>query len=239
MDTALKKRRTASRVERIDGHGVIVDGNLIGSRTVLWTAGVVASPAGKWLNAEVDRLGRIKVNSDLSVPDHPNAFAIGDTAAIAAHTRSWLGVRSRTVLLLPGVAQVAIQCGRYAARLIHRRVNGEPAPQPFWYWDKGDMAVLGRTFAVADLKHLHFSGAIAWLLWAGVHIYFLVGFANRLLVTLQWATSFITNRRGLRILPLAPAEGTQEGSARQTGEFRARPAVAEAAASSDAIITAR
>jgi NADH dehydrogenase len=208
---------TNARVQRVDEHGVVVNGERIASRTVLWTAGVVASPAGRWLGADVDRLGRIKVNPDLSVPGHPNVFAIGDTAAITAHTRSLFGLRSKTPVLLPGVAQVAIQGGKYVAGVIRRRVKDQRPTKPFCYWDKGNMAIVGRTFAVADLKHVRFSGFIAWLLWAGVHIYFLIGFANRLLVTLQWAISFATNRRGVRILPLAdPGSRTISGGRTRT-----------------------
>ena len=197
---------TNAKVERVDEYGVIVNGERIASRTVLWTAGVVASPAGKWLGVDVDRAGRIRVNPDLSVPGHPNVFAVGDTATITAPSRSLFGIKSKSPELLPGVAQVAIQGGTYVARLIRRRVNGERSAKPFWYWDKGNMAIVGRTFAVADLKHVRFSGFTAWLLWAGIHIYFLIGFANRLLVTLQWGMSFLTKRRGVRILPLAQVE---------------------------------
>lgn len=208
--------RTNAKVERVDEHGVVVNGERIASRTVLWTAGVVASPAGKWLGVDVDKAGRIKVNPDFSVPDYPNVFAVGDTAAVAAHTRSLFGIRSREPELLPGVAQVAIQGGRYVADLIRRRVSGKSDAKPFWYWDKGNMAVVGRTFAIADIKHARFSGLAAWALWAGVHIYFLIGFANRLLVMAQWAISFLTMQRGVRILPLARAEMTGADSRRQT-----------------------
>jgi NADH dehydrogenase len=207
---------TNTRVEQVDEHGVVVNGERIASRTVLWTAGVVASPAGKWLGADVDRLGRIKVNPNLSVPGHPNVFAIGDTAAISTHTRSLFGVRSKTTVLLPGVAQVAIQGGTYVANLIRHRVKGGRSTKPFCYWDKGNMAIVGRTFAVADLKHVRFAGFTAWLLWAVVHIYFLIGFANRLQVTLQWAISFVTNRRGVRILPSAQARMIHADPDRQT-----------------------
>ena len=164
---------------------------------------------------DVDRAGRINVNPDLSVPGHPNVFAIGDTAAISAHTRSLFGLRSETPVLLPGVAQVAIQGGKYVASLIRHRVNGERAAKPFWYWDKGNMAIVGRTFAVADLKYVRLAGLPAWLLWAGLHIYFLSGFANRLLVMLQWTISFVTKRRGVRILPLAQAERTHSDPGRK------------------------
>jgi len=228
---------TNARVERVDEHGVVVNGERIPSRTVLWTAGVVASPAGRWLGAEVDRLGRIKVNPDLTVPGHPNVFAIGDTAAITADTRSLFGIRSKTPMLLPGVAQVAIQGGTYVASLIRRRVKGQRSAKPFCYWDKGNMAIVGRTFAVADLKHVRFSGFIAWLLWAGVHIYFLIGFANRLLVMLQWGMSFVTNRRGVRILPLAQAEVSHGGPGRQTNSRRMRTVDAGSTARASGAIT--
>jgi NADH dehydrogenase len=199
---------TNAKVERVDEQGVIVDGKRIPSRTVFWTAGVVASPAGKWLGVDVDKAGRIKVNPDLSVPGYPNVFAVGDTAAITAYTRSLFRIRSKTPERLGGVAQAAIQGGRYVASLIGRQVNGERSAKPFWYWDKGTLAIVGRTYAVADFKHVRFSGFAAWLLWIGVHIYFLIGFANRLLVMLQWGISFATKRRGVRILPLAETENS-------------------------------
>jgi NADH:ubiquinone reductase (H+-translocating) len=110
---------------------------------------------------------RIIVNSDLSVPDHPEIFAIGDTAHVVAHSRNLLGIKSNEPMLMPGVAQPAIQEGRYVARLISNRVAGTKPPKPFWYWDKGDLAIVGRTYAVADLRFLRFSGFPAWLAWAG------------------------------------------------------------------------
>src|SRR5207302_3560968 len=103
---------------------------------------------------------------------------------------------------LPVIAHPAIQEGKYVARVIGRRVTGQSPAPPFWYWDKGNLAIVGRTFAVADLHFVRFSGVTAWLLWLGVHIYFLIGFANRLLVMLQWGVSFWTKRRGVRIFPL-------------------------------------
>lgn len=224
--------RTNARVEGVDAHGVIVNGERIASRTVLWTAGVVASPAGRWLGVDVDRAGRIKVNPDLSVPGYPDVFAVGDTATLAAYTRSLIGKRSETPEELPGVAQVAIQGGTYVAGVIRRRVTGESAPEPFWYWDKGNMAIVGRTYAVADLKHVRFAGRLAWLLWAGIHIYFLIGFANRLLVMLQWAMSFITKRRGVRILPLARAQMSPADSDRRTAGSSAAASAPTAGAQS-------
>lgn len=193
--------RTNARVEMVDADGVVVDGKRIGSRTVLWSAGVVASPAGKWLGAETDRSGRVKVNPDLTVPGRPNVFVIGDAAALSAPTRNLAGFYEG-VKPVPGVAQPAIQEGKYAARAIRRRIHGESPKKPFTYWDKGNLAIVGRTFAVADLNFVRFAGRTAWLLWIGVHIYFLIGFANRLFVMLQWGISFWTKRRGVRIFPL-------------------------------------
>jgi NADH:ubiquinone reductase (H+-translocating) len=197
---------TNAKVEGVDEQGVIVNGERIASSTVLWSAGVVASPAGSWLGVDVDKAGRIKVKPDLSVPGYLNVYAVGDTAEITAYTRSLFGIRSKSPEMLPGVAQVAIQGGKYVAGVIRRQINSEGPAKPFWYWDKGNMAIVGRTFAVADLKHVCFSGFMAWLLWLGVHIYFLIGFANRLLVMLQWGISFVTKRRGVRILPLTQTE---------------------------------
>ena len=193
--------RTNAKVESVDAGGVIVNGQRIGSRTVLWSAGVIASPAGQWLRAETDRAGRVKVNPDLTVPGHSNVFVIGDTASVVAPTRSLFGF-NRGPEPLPGVAQPAIQEGKYVARAIRRRVAGQLPAGPFCYWDKGNLAIIGRTFAVADLHFVRFSGVVAWLLWISIHIYFLIGFANRLLVMLQWGISFWTKRRGVRIFPL-------------------------------------
>ena len=201
--------RTSARVENVDAAGVVVNGQRVGSRTVLWTAGVVASPAGLWLGAETDRAGRVKVNADLTVPGRSNVFVIGDTAAVVAPTRNLFGIRKGSQPL-PGVAQPAIQEGKYVGRVIRSQVTGQSGPAPFWYWDKGNLAIIGRTFAVADLGFVRFSGALAWLLWLGIHIYFLIGFANRLQVMLQWAVSFWTKRRGVRIFPLDRKSGEEK-----------------------------
>lgn len=198
--------RTGEKVEQVTSGGVTVQGNWIPSRTVIWCAGVLASPAAHWLGAQTDRSGRIHVNSDLSVPGYRNVFAIGDTALVTAYSRNILGIRSKTPETLPGVAQPAIQEGKYVADLIRRRVTASAPPEPFWYWDKGNLAVVGRTFALADLGVTKFAGFSAWLVWLGVHIYFLIGFANRLLVMLQWAMSFLTKRRGVRIFPFNPGD---------------------------------
>lgn len=192
---------TNTRVMSVDSDGVLVGGQKVPAGTVLWGAGVIASPAGQWLRAETDDSGKIKVEPDLSVRDHPEVFAIGDTAHLVAPVRNIVGIKSRTPMLMPGVAQPAIQEGRYVADVIRRRLTGRAQPKSFWYWDKGELAIVGRAYAVADLRLAQFAGFPAWLVWAGVHIYFLIGFANRLFVSLQWSLAFLTKRRRVRILP--------------------------------------
>jgi NADH dehydrogenase len=195
---------TGSRVESVDAGGIVANGKRIRSRTVIWTAGVAASPAARWLGAEADKSGRVKVNADLSVPGHAEIFAIGDTALVVANTRNLLGLKSGTAVQMPGLAQPAMQQGEYVADLIRRRTTGQSEPEPFWYWDKGDLAVVGRMFAVADLRFWKSAGFVAWLLWAGVHIYFLIGFANRLSVMLRWMVQFVTRQHGVGAIA-APA----------------------------------
>jgi NADH dehydrogenase len=198
---------TYARVTNVDSNGIDVGGQGVAAGTVLWGAGVVASPAGQWLGAETDKSGKVIVGPNLSVPDHPEIFVIGDTAHVVAPFRNFFGIKSRTPMLMPGVAQPAIQEGRYVGNVIQRRVAAQADPAPFWYWDKGDLAVVGRTYAVADLRFAKFAGFPAWLLWAIVHIYFLIGFANRLFVLLQWGLAFLTKRHRVRILPgEAPSE---------------------------------
>jgi len=193
--------RTGARVEAIDDDGVVVGGERTHSRMVLWTAGVAASPAGRWLEAEVDRAGRVKVNPDFSVPGHSDIFVIGDTAAATAPVRDLLGRTSEAPQPLPGVAAPAMQSGAYVGNVIARRVRGLAPPRPFVYRDKGNMAIVGRSFAIADLKFLHLWGLPAWLLWLSVHIFYLIGFANRLLVMTRWAIAFLSNQRQVRVFP--------------------------------------
>ena len=192
---------TNTRVEQVDAEGIIAGGQRIPAGTVLWSAGVLASPAGRWLGAATDHAGRVIVNADLSVPNHPEIFVIGDTAHVVAPSRNLLGIKAKEPMELAGVAQPAIQGGQYVGRVIRRRVLGQKPPAPFWYWDKGDLAIVGRTYAVADLRFVRFAGFPAWFVWAVVHIYFLIGFANRFFVLLQWSFAFVTKRRQVRIFP--------------------------------------
>jgi NADH dehydrogenase len=181
--------RTGTPVSELDEHGVVVDGERIDAATVVWCAGVLASPAGKWLGAEVDRAGRVKVSSDLSIPGHPNVFVVGDTASIMENGKA-----------LPGVAQVAIQGGRYVASVIMDRVEGKNQNRPFHYRDKGNLATVGRSFAIVDIGKIRLTGFFAWLMWLAVHIYFLVGFRNRLVAIFQWAWQYLTYDRGARLI---------------------------------------
>src|SRR6516164_7147581 len=195
---------TNAPVTNVDSDGIVVGGQTVPAATVLWGAGVVASPAGRWLGAETDKSGKIMVEPDLSVRDHPEVFVIGDTAHVVAPVRNFFGIKSRTPMLMPGVAQPAIQEGKYVADVIRRRVAGRAQPGPFWYWDKGDLAIVGRTYAVADLRFSRFAGFAAWVIWAVVHIYFLIGFANRLFVLLEWGLVFLTKSRRVRVLSEEP-----------------------------------
>jgi NADH dehydrogenase/putative oxidoreductase len=181
---------TGNRVEHIDAEGVMVSGRRIAARTVLWAAGVVASPAAKWISAEADAAGRVKVNTDLSVPGLPNVFAIGDTAL----THAWNGQP------VPGLAPAAKQAGHYAAQVIRARIGAHKAPRPFRYQHLGSMATIGRKAAVADFSWLRISGAPAWWLWGLVHVYFLAGARNRISITFDWIWAYLTLRSGTRLI---------------------------------------
>jgi NADH:ubiquinone reductase (H+-translocating) len=181
--------RTNARVEHVDAEGVVVGGERIASRTVLWTAGVTPSPAAQWLKAEADHAGRVRVLPDLSVPGRPEIFVVGDTASLDQDGKP-----------LPGVAQVAMQQGRYVGRSIAGRVAGQAPSPPFRYFDKGNMAVIGRNFAILESGRAHLSGFIAWLAWAAIHIAFLPQAGNRLMVFTQWAWSYITKQGGARLI---------------------------------------
>jgi NADH dehydrogenase FAD-containing subunit len=176
-------------VEKVDAMGVVAGGERIVSNTVIWTAGVAPSPAAKWLNAESDRAGRVRVQNDISVAGHPEIFVVGDTATFEENGKP-----------LPGVAQVAIQQGRYAGRLIASRIAGKAPPGPFRYFDKGNMAVVGKGFAVLQSGRFHLNGFLAWLAWAGVHLQFLATSSLRLSVFLQWVWTYLTGQRGSRLI---------------------------------------
>jgi len=181
--------RTGARVTDITESGVKLDGEFIPCRVKIWAAGNNASFVGKTLIASVDRVGRVIVNDDLTIPGHPEVQVIGDLANFSHQTGE----------PLPGVSPVAMQQGRQAARNILRMIRGEK-PQPFRYFDKGSMATIGRNKAVADLKFFHLSGLFAWLAWLFVHIIFLVGFRNRLLVLIQWAWAYLSFDKGARLI---------------------------------------
>jgi NADH dehydrogenase len=197
LSTAAKQRleklgveiRLGHSVDQIDADGVVVAGERIASKTVIWTAGVAPSPAGKWLNAETDRAGRVRIEKDLTVPGHPEIVVAGDTASFDQNGKP-----------LPGVAQVAIQQGRYAGKLIHSRITGSPPPGPFSYFDKGTMAVVGKGFAVLQSGKVQVSGFGAWLTWAAVHLQFLATSSLRLSVFLQWVWTYVTGKRGSRLI---------------------------------------
>ncbi len=197
ISAAAKKRleslgvevRLGQAVDQIDADGVVVGGEKIYSRTVIWTAGVAPSPAGKWLGVATDHAGRVNIQGDLSVPGCPGVFVIGDTATLDQDGRP-----------LPGVAQVAIQQGRYAGKLIHRRITGQSPPAPFRYFDKGNMAVVGKGFAVLESGKIQATGLVAWLAWAQVHLHFLAQSSLRVSVFVQWVWTYLTGQRGSRLI---------------------------------------
>jgi NADH:quinone reductase (non-electrogenic) len=195
--------RTSTMVTGIEPGAVYFGNTRLEAAVILWAAGVAASPLGKKLSTPTDRAGRVVVNADLSLPNHPEVFVIGDLASAKdAHGK-----------MLPGVAPVAIQQGRFVAKVIRREIEsrtsgakvfpsgGQVVPRPpFHYWDKGSLATIGRAAAVADFGRMHISGFIAWLSWLFIHIFFLIGFRNRILVFIQWAWSYVTYERGARLI---------------------------------------
>jgi NADH dehydrogenase len=176
-------------VTRCDAEGVTLGESRIDAATIIWAAGVMASPAGEWISAGTDRVGRVKVLPDLSVPGHRDVFVLGD----AAHVED---ARGRA---LPGVAPVAKQQGEYVASLLIARVKGKDLP-PFRYRDLGMLATIGRKRAVVQMGRFKISGYMAWLIWSMAHIYFLIGFRNRLSVVLNWGWNYLTFQRGTRLI---------------------------------------
>jgi NADH dehydrogenase len=173
---------------------VTIGDETVAAETVIWAAGVRASSLGRSLGVELDRAGRVIVNPDLTIPGYPNVFVIGDMAAFTEGGR-----------LLPGVAQVAMQEGAWAAANIRRAIAGSPM-RPFHYRDLGNLATIGRNAAIADIRGLRLTGFIAWLAWALVHIMNLIGFRNRVLVGLQWLWGYLTFQRGARLITGSPVE---------------------------------
>jgi NADH dehydrogenase len=185
------------------------------AKTVLWAGGVMTNTFGMKLaertKAETDRGGRIKVQPDLTIPNYPDIFVVGDLAAAQGKNGS----------PLPGVAQVAIQGGAYAAKTIRARLEGKKNLPPFHYFDKGDMAVIGRAAAVANIFGLHFWGLPAWLIWLFIHLMYIVEFQNRVLVFVQWGFEFLTFSRGARLIT-GSGEGDLQGQPPQSDTNSAR-----------------
>ena len=181
--------RTETLVTDIRPGSVVAAGWTIPTQTVIWAAGNMASPLLKSLNTPLDGVGRAIVEPDCTIPGHPEVFVLGD-AALFKHQEGGP---------LPGICPVAIQMGEYVARVIQCDLAGEPR-RAFHYWDKGQLAVIGRGRAVADIWKLHFGGLLAWAIWTFVHIFFLIGFRNRILVMIQWAWSYLTYGRGARLI---------------------------------------
>jgi len=188
--------RTQTRVTSCDARGVDLEGGRIDAGTIIWAAGVVASPAAKWLNAEHDRAGRVTVGPDLSVPNWPDVFVIGDAAAVTDATGK----------PLPGVAPTAKQMGRYVGRVIVARLDGNTLP-PFRYRHPGDLATVGRRAAVVKMGPLHLKGFLGWLFWGVAHIYFLIGLRYRFIVAFTWLWDYLTFQRGARLITEVPRQG--------------------------------
>lgn len=167
-----------------------VAGHEIPARTVLWAAGVMASPAAAWLGVEPDRSGRVPVGADLSVAGHPDIFVVGDTAA----SKAWNGKA------VPGLAPAAKQGGTYAAKVIAARLRSHPTPKPFRYRHLGSLATIGRQSAVADFGFIRVRGALAWWLWGAAHIAFLVGGRSRIVILVEWFWAYLTFRRGTQLI---------------------------------------
>ncbi len=184
---------TGTKVEKVDEQGVIAGGKRIPSATVLWTAGVAASPVGKTLGVPTDRAGRLPVDPFLMVPGASGVFAVGDVAVLSQGGRP-----------LPGVAQVAIQEGRYVGQVISRQLKGKAPRRPFRYFDKGNMAVVGKNFAVLERGRIRMSGFVTWLAWVFIHVMFLPQLQNRLRVQRQWFWSYWTGQRGSRLISEPP-----------------------------------
>jgi NADH dehydrogenase len=187
--------RTGQAVTKVEKGAVWIGDERIEAHTIIWAAGVAAAPVGKDLGPNLDRAGRVIVEPDLSVPGHPGVFVAGDLASFTHQTGK----------PLPGVAQVAKQQGKHAAANVTRLIAGEQT-LPFRYFDPGNMATIGRNAAIADFGFTQVSGYLGWLLWLFVHILFLIGFRNRLSVMMQWAASYLTYQRSVRLITRDPQQ---------------------------------
>ena len=181
---------TSSLVTNCDENGVEVGGHLMSAGTIIWAAGVVASPVAAWMQVASDKAGRVVVEPDLSVSGLPNVFVIGDAAA----------VRSASNQIVPGLAAAAKQMGRYVGNVIAARAQGKPSPDPFRYRHQGDLATIGWRTAVVNLKHMRLTGLLGWLFWSLAHIYFLIGLRSRFVVAFSWAWQYLTFQRGARLI---------------------------------------
>ncbi len=182
--------RLNTPVTHVGPQGVEFAGGEIRSETIIWAAGVLASPAAKWLGAEADRAGRVKVNADLTVPGHANVFVVGDTAAIA-------GDNGKPV---PGIGDAAKQGGRHAARVIKARLRGDNTAMPFHYHHLGDIATIGRSRALIDFGRVKLTGWVGWWVWGLAHIYFLIGLKNRIFIALNWLWIYLSGYRSARLI---------------------------------------
>lgn len=203
--------RASAMVTRIEPAAAWVGDERIPAAVVLWAAGVSASPLGKQLGAPLDRAGRVQVNPDLSLPGHREVFVIGDLASLKDESGN----------LLPGVAPTAMQEGRYVAEAVAADLNSVRRKN-FHYFDKGSLATIGRAAAVAQIRKIHISGYFAWLAWLFIHIMFLIGFRNRIIVIIQWAWSYLTYERGARLIT---GDTTLPGWTEQKSEQEAEPAI--------------
>ena len=181
--------RTSTLVTGMEADAVHIGDTRLPAAVILWAAGVAASPLGKKLGAPVDRVGRVLVNPDLSIPGRPEVFVVGALAAFKDEDGKWL----------PGVAPVAMQEGAATAHNIGRDLRDEPR-RNFRYFNKGNLATIGRAAAIAEFGEIHISGFLAWLSWLFIHIFFLIGFRNRIIVLIQWAWSYLTYERGARLI---------------------------------------
>jgi len=207
---------TSSPVTNCDRRGVEIKGEFVAAGTIIWAAGVVASPVAAWLGAEHDKAGRVRVNPDLSLQDAPNVFVIGDAAHVVFSSDR----------IVPGLAAAAKQMGRYVGEVIAARARGAPSAAPFCYRHQGDLATIGRRSAVVNLKHLRLTGFLGWLFWSAAHIYFLIGLRSRFVVAFSWLWQYLTFQRGARLIT---------GVDRHAGQDRFVDARAESAPSAERV----